>query len=107
MQSFLPLHTPGAEILSPRHEQECPRHHTTILIRNHPLDFGRVRVADQYCMAELLFALVRLRGQHMAQMRMPALHLPGCSFLEALGRAFMGFQLWHKSSESVFGGRIK
>jgi hypothetical protein len=38
----------------------------------------------------------------MAQMRMAALYLSGCGFLEALGGAFMGFQLWHKSSKSAF-----
>jgi hypothetical protein len=32
---------------------------------------------------------------------MPALYFSGGSFLEALGGAFMGFQLWHKSSESA------
>jgi hypothetical protein len=37
----------------------------------------------------------------MTQMRMPALHFSGCGFLEALGCAFMCFQLWHKSSEFV------
>src|SRR5208282_2650768 len=76
-----------------------PLPHRLSLIRNHSLDLGGVRVADQYCVAQLLFALVRLRSQHVAQMRMPALNLSGCSFLEALGRAFMCFQLWHKSSK--------
>jgi len=103
MQSFLPLHTPGAEIFSPQRGQECPRHtYTTILVRNHALDFGRVRVTYQHCVAQLLFAFVRFGGQHVAQMRMPALHFSGCSFLEALGCAFMCFQLWHKSSELAF-----
>src|ERR1700733_13585305 len=52
-------------------------------------------------MAQLLFALVRLRSQHVAQMRMPALYFSAGSFLKALGGAFMCFQLWHKSSRSA------
>src|SRR6202030_4021354 len=76
-----------------------PLPHALILIRNHAFDFGSVRIADQYSMAQLLFTLVRLGSQHVAQVRMAALHLPSCSFLEALGGAFMSFQLWHRSSE--------
>ena len=61
------------------------------LIRNHPFDFRRIRIAYQNRLSEFLFSFVRLRGQDVTQVRMPALHLPSRSLLEALGSAFVGF----------------
>ena len=59
------------------------------LIRNHSLYFGRIRVAYQIAATQLAFALLVLRGQDVAQKRMPALHFPGCSFLKALRGALV------------------
>ena len=59
------------------------------LIRNHSLYFGRIRVAYQIAATQLAFALLVLRGQDVAQKRMPTLHFPGRSFLEALRRALV------------------
>ena len=58
-------------------------------IRNHSLYFGRIRVAYQIAAAQLALALLVLRGQDVAQKRMPSLHFPGCSFLKALSSAFV------------------
>src|SRR5579864_1190616 len=68
------------------------------LIRDHPLDLRRIRIAHQDSLSQLLLTLVRLGGEHMAQMRVPAFHLPLGSFLEALGGAFVCFQFRHKFS---------
>ena len=58
-------------------------------IRNHSLYLGRIGVAHQIAATQLAFALLVLRGQDVAQKRMPALHFPGCSFLKALSSAFV------------------
>jgi hypothetical protein len=71
----------------PSRGQECPRH--TKLIRNHSLYFGRVSVADQRCGPELAFALLRLRGQNVAEKSLRPLHFPRPSFLEALRSALV------------------
>jgi hypothetical protein len=69
-----------------------------VLVRNHSFDLRRIGVAYQNRLAQLLLALMRLRGQHMAQMRMPALHFSRRRFLEALRRALVRLKFWHKSS---------
>src|SRR5207245_10933313 len=58
-------------------------------IRNHSLHFGRIRVAYQIAAAQLALALLVLRGQDVAQKRMPRFHFPGCSFLKALRGALV------------------
>jgi hypothetical protein len=76
----------------------APAPHKKLLVRNHSLDFGCIRVAYQNGLAQLAFALFALGGQHVAQVRMMALDLASGSFLEALGGTFMCFKLGHKSS---------
>jgi len=61
------------------------------LVRNHPLDFGCIRIAHQDGLAQLLLPLMRLGSQHMTQMRMMTHYLPRRSLLEALGSAFVRF----------------
>ena len=68
------------------------------LVRNHSFDLGRVSFTDQHRFTELLLTLVGLRGQDVAQMRVPTLYLSCASFLEALGGAFVGLKFRHKSS---------
>src|SRR5271157_1355105 len=70
------------------------------LVRNHPQYLGQIPVAYQPTVAQLALALGVLRRQDVAQVRMPALHLPGCSFLEALGSAFVRFQFRHRVLKS-------
>src|SRR5215472_12206332 len=67
------------------------------IVRNHPFYFGGVGVANQYRLGQLVFALLPFRGQDVAQMRMPPLHLSGGGFLEALGGALVCFQFWHRN----------
>jgi hypothetical protein len=69
-----------------------------LLVWDHSLDLGGVRVAYQDGLAQLAFALFVLGRQHMAQVRVVALDLAGRGLLEALGGTLMGFQLGHKSS---------
>jgi len=49
----------------------------------------RIGVAYQIAAAQLALALLVLRGQDVAQKRMPAFHFPGCSFLKALRGALV------------------
>jgi hypothetical protein len=62
-----------------------------LLVRNHPLDLGRVRIADQNGLAQFLFPLVRLGSENVAQERFPPQYLPFRRLLEALGSAFVCF----------------
>jgi hypothetical protein len=63
----------------------------TSVVRNHPLDFGGVGIADQNGFAELAFTLLAFRSQDMAQVRVTALYLSGRGLLKALGSAFVSF----------------
>src|ERR1700678_3122222 len=72
-----------------------------LLVRDHAQHFGQVSVTHQATVTQLTLALGALGSQDMTQVRTTPLHLPGCSFLEALGGAFVGFQFRHKSSKSA------
>jgi hypothetical protein len=78
------------------------KNHEENLVRNHPLDFRRVRRAHQDSLFQLALALFAFGSEHVAQMRMVALHFSGPGFLEALRRAFVCFQFRHKSSKPAF-----
>jgi hypothetical protein len=92
-----------------RHRQSSPRESSCVtqkitkknLVRNHPLDFRRVRRAHQDSLFQLALALFALGSEHVAQMRMVALNFSSSSFLEALRRAFVCFQFRHKSSKRL------
>jgi hypothetical protein len=61
------------------------------LVRDHAQYFGEISVAYQATMAHLALALGALGSQDVTQVRTAPLHLPGGSFFEALGGAFVGF----------------
>ena len=61
------------------------------LVRDHPHYFFKISVADQDGVAQLLFALLRLGGQDVAQIRLVTLDFSRPGFLEALGSAFVCF----------------
>ena len=75
----------GGHKVSQRENTEEP------LVRNHPLNFRRIRFADQDVAAQLALALLVFRSQDVAQECMRPLDLPARGFLEALGGAFMCF----------------
>jgi hypothetical protein len=61
------------------------------LVRDHAQYFGEISVTHQATVTQLALALGALGSQDVTQVRTSTLHFPGCSFLEALGGAFVGF----------------
>jgi hypothetical protein len=61
------------------------------LVRDHPHDLFKVCVAYKHGTAEMFLALLRLRGQDVAQVRFVPLYLSRPGFLEALGSTFVCF----------------
>jgi hypothetical protein len=94
------------DLFTRRHRQSSPRGSSCTtkknLVRNHPLDFRCVRIAHQDSLSQLALALLALGSEHVAQMRMVALHFSCSCFLEALRCAFVRFQFRHKSSGVSF-----
>ena len=81
---------PLVELIAALHAGDSPA--TTqpkLLVRNHSLDLGRIRITHQHCLTQLAFTLLVLGSQHVAQMRMMTLDLASRRLLEALGGAFM------------------
>jgi hypothetical protein len=62
-----------------------------VLVRNHPLHFRCIRIADQSGSPQLALALLVFRGQDVTQKRLRAFYFSCPSFLEALGGAFVCF----------------
>ena len=75
---------------------EVPRRKN--LIRNHSLNFRRIRIADKDGAAKPAFALLVLRSQDVPQKCMRSLDFSTRGFLEALSCAFMCLQFRHKTS---------
>src|SRR5579859_743114 len=72
------------------------------LVRDHPVDLGRVGLAHQRIGIEVTFALGVLRGKNMALERFSTLHLARRGLLEAFCCAFVRFQFRH-----IFSRRLK
>ena len=86
----MPLHSLVAWRDGPlaRHADKSVRAHT-VLVRNHSLNFRRVRVADQCRGSQLALALLIFRSKDVAQVSFRALYFSCARLLEALGRAFV------------------
>ena len=61
------------------------------LVGNHPLDLRLVGRVNKLRLPQMALTLLVLRGQDVAQVRMPPFHLPGRCFLEALRRSTVCF----------------
>ncbi len=72
--------------------------HEGNLVRNHSLYFRRVRIADQSRATKPALTFLIFGSQDVTQKCVRPLDFPTSGFFEALGRAFVCLQFWHRTS---------